>query len=400
MPWNIFVPFAAFLFGIIPYLYVGWRLTRSLTVIFPTKKKLIRLFVTAVFMFLNIMPVLFFLYSSTGNTDQLFVFEVDLQTEDYLFNFPFWAGIISIGEIIVYYLFIDIFQLLLRKFSEIRYKKWKYRLYVLRAVLFGVVITYVSIRSYIDTNSVRIDEYAMSFDGLPDNLKDLEMVFVSDLHYDRYTKGEKIEEFNRKMAETDPDLFLFSGDMVSRGNHFIDSAIETLNIENKELRQIACIGDHDFWTGINKTLAPLEEKGWEILDNEHLLIEHNGSTILITGITYIYSRKISKGALKRLLSNAPEADFRILLVHQPADSVVDTASEYGYDLLLAGHTHGGQIVFRSLGFKETPAKYENRLFSGFYDVNGMYAIVTNGIGLTATSIRYHAPAEIVKITLK
>ncbi len=400
MPWNIFVPFSAFLAGIIPYIYVGWRLTRSLSSLFPDSIKYIRYSVVTIFVFLNFMPVLFFFYSGLDRTGQLFVYKHELVLMDYLFNFPFWVGLIIIGEILTYYILIEIIQLISGKVSNTDSARLSRTMNILRIAIFGIMTFYVIIKSYIDTNRIRIKEYTEHIENLPDSLKDLEIVFVADLHIDRYTRGRKIEEFKQKIKSTNPDIFLFSGDMVSRGDYFISDAVETLNFIENHPSKIACFGDHDFWTGINETLVPLQQNGWQILDNEHLLIEHNGSRILITGITYIYSRRISRGNLERLLTTAPEADIKILLVHQPADMVIEAAADKGYDILLGGHSHGGQIVFLPMGFKLTPARFENRLFSGYYRIDDMTAVVSNGIGLTATPLRYNAPAEIIKIVLK
>lgn len=160
---------------------------------------------------------------------------------------------------------------------------------------------------------------------------------------------------------------------------------------------MACMGDHDFWANPVKISNGLDQCGWNFLENEHHLIEHKGKKILITGITYIYSRRITPAHLRELLESAPAADLKILLVHQPASMVMKAAQEFGYDLLLAGHTHGGQVVFKPFGIPLTPSRLENKFYSGYGEYKDMPVIVTNGVGLTLAPIRYQAPAEVVKI---
>ncbi len=75
------------------------------------------------------------------------------------------------------------------------------------------------------------------------------------------------------------------------------------------------------------------------------------------------------------------------------------AKKYGYHLMLAGHTHGGQIVFKPFGYSLTPSRFENEHFSGYKKDAEITLIVTNGIGLTLAPLRYNAQSEISKINL-
>ena len=100
-----------------------------------------------------------------------------------------------------------------------------------------------------------------------------------------------------------------------------------------------------------------------------------------------------------MLDRAPDADLRILLVHQPAEWLLNQASERSYDLLVAGHTHGGQIVIHPLGIPVTASMRETGYYSGEYTLGSMAIVVTNGVGLTLAPVRYHAPAEVTTIVL-
>jgi predicted MPP superfamily phosphohydrolase len=199
----------------------------------------------------------------------------------------------------------------------------------------------------------------------------------------------------------DVDLLFFSGDLVSEGRDYIASALDVMCNPASKLGSIACMGDHDFWTAARKIPREMKKCGWNFLQNEHCLFSYKGYHILVTGVTNIYSRRIKKYELERLLANAPDAnaDLKILLAHQPRDFLVETAAEYGYHLLLAGHTHGGQIVPHLFGMPITPSQAETRFYRGRYRHKGLHVIITNGIGLTLAPVRYHAPAEITRIIL-
>jgi predicted MPP superfamily phosphohydrolase len=89
-----------------------------------------------------------------------------------------------------------------------------------------------------------------------------------------------------------------------------------------------------------------------------------------------------------------------MLTHQPSEWLVDYSLKQGYNLFVAGHTHGGQIVFPVPGFLLTGSSFETDYVTGFYQVGEMLVSVNNGLGMTLAPVRYHAPAEVTLILLK
>ena len=94
---------------------------------------------------------------------------------------------------------------------------------------------------------------------------------------------------------------------------------------------------------------------------------------------------------RRVLDNVGDVKFRVR--HEEK-------LQGGYDLMVAGHTHGGQIVVRWFGWTFTPVRSETRLFTGFYQLDRMLLSVNNGLGLTLAPFRYGAAAEVTLIELK
>ena len=235
--------------------------------------------------------------------------------------------------------------------------------------------------------------------GLPESLKGLKLTLLGDIQIDRYTQGKKIIDFQNKINKNQTDIIMFAGDLVTRGQHFIPQALDIICNMPENPHKIAVMGDHDYWANPHKISTGMKDCGWDFLQNQHQLIQYNGNRILVTGITNIYSRRINKSTFDRILSTAPESDFKILLTHQPSPNLVRLAASHGYNLFLGGHTHGGQIAFKPFGFTITMSMFETPFFSGQYQYQNMPVIVTNGIGLTLAAIRYNVPAEITLITL-
>ena len=224
------------------------------------------------------------------------------------------------------------------------------------------------------------------------------MILFSDLQVDRFTQASKLEQVSRIIKNTRSDFLLFAGDLVTSGKKYTEQATEFVNRFAVQHR-IAVLGDHDFWSDPGRIPQNLRAGGWSFLEDAHQIFTFHGKKILITGVTHIYSKKINRQKLQVLLQNAPEADLKILLVHQPAEFIAETAAANGYQLMLAGHTHGGGIVSHIFGLPVTPSQKETQFYQGFFEFDGLKIMVTNGIGNTLSPLRYHAEAEVRILTI-
>ena len=399
MPWHLRMIITIFLLLIIVYVYFGFRFSRAVSNVFFISATKTRISTFSVLFLLNLFPILILLYFVSGNISHFFTLRDQLYWPDYVFLYPFWIGLIVLIEVFPYYLLIDITSIVFHIFKVSFLKSWIKWGSIFQFILPIIFIFYVGIRSYSDTSKTKIKQYLVPVKNLPAELQDLKLVLFADIQVDRYTQKQRLINLKQRINQLNSDLLLSGGDQVTYGEDFIDEGIQILCDMNASFARISCLGDHDYWSNSSKIAAGLKSCGWNFLENQHKLISYHDRKILVTGIVYIYSQKISQVKLDSLLSNAPQADLKILLVHQPAQKIIKAAKEHGYDLVLAGHTHGGQIVFKPFGFSLTPTMFENPHFSGYSDDLGIPVIITNGIGLTLAPLRYNAPAEISKISL-
>ena len=388
----------AFAVVVLPYIIVGWRLNAALQLIFPGHKKLTKRLIIVLFFFLNLLPFIVLVLFITGNSHN-YIYQQEVSLFDFFIIFPFWIGFLTIFELFFYFVAIDLLQFISGKIRPERKISLLKPFAFVRVILFIVFFLYVSFKSHSDTYMVRIASYTLNLKNLPDELSNLKLALVGDIQIDRYTQNEKINAFHSQLKQIDPDILLFAGDLVTRGTHFIPQGLEVMCNTDARIERIACLGDHDVWSNASQIAQGMLNCGWEFLDNKHHIIKYKGYDILITGITYVYSRRINPGRLQELLVNAPEADLKILLVHQPSQMIIEAAGKYNYHVMLAGHTHGGQIVFKPFGITLTPTMFENSFYSGRYQLGALTLFVTNGIGLTMMPLRFRAPAEIQQITI-
>ena len=399
MPWTLRMTLYAFLIALIPYGYVAWRLINAFTIVFPHSSRSAKIITISIMGLINLLPLIMLLYHLTNNSDHLFLNKPELTILDYLFNFPFWLGLIVILEVFPYFIASDMIQLIARFFATKNFSSWSRWLAYVRILLIGFFIIYVCFRVYTDTYRVRTVTQDIRIKNLPSTLNNLSLVLIADLQIDRYTQETKIREFKNQLQSHPADLLLFTGDLVTQGTYFIPQALRVLCNTKAKRSRIACVGDHDVWSDAPRIAKGLRDCGWIFLDNAHHIIHLDSANILVTGISQVYSKRISSRELENVLENSPQANLKILIVHQPAEKIIRAAEHNGYHLMLAGHTHGGQVVFKPFGVSLTPTQIENHIWSGYDKWKHLNIFVSNGIGVTLMPFRYQAPADIVKINI-
>jgi len=346
---------------------------------------------------LNIWPLIILFAYFSKQLDSLFLFKSYLTSWDYLILYPFWFGLIIIVETFFYYIGIDILQLLINLLAR-NFKDTLIKLLAAgKIILLILMAIYIVFRSYRDTNSIHLNKFSIKLEKKLPGLDHLDLQLVGDIQVDRYTGQEKLKLVQQQMDPHRPDILFFAGDLVTGGQGFTAEGIDFMCNRQANMERIACMGDHDLWSDAGAISQGLKNCGWKFIQNSHYTIEHHGFKIVVTVITHVYSQRIGKYELDLLLSNKPAGDIYILLVHQPADEIVRSAAAHGYDIFLAGHTHGGQVVFRPFGLHLTPSQFENPHYSGYKKVGNLNVFVSIGIGLTMMPLRYHAPAEVMQI---
>ncbi len=397
MPWFLRMTLTLFPIIALIQIYVFLGVKFSLREIWSSHKKKWNTLFWSFLVFFNIFPLSVIILYLFGHIYSLYIFQPEISLLDFLFSFPFWWGLISTFEIFPYFVLSDLLFLFVRRFKS--GFSWSRVLAIIKISLILFIFSYVGIRLYVDTYRVRLSDKKIQFNNIPNAFDDLRITLVGDIQVDRYTQEKKLEALQKQIRATNSDLLFFSGDLVTSGQYYIDQGLTAICSLTANGGKFACIGDHDFWANPRKISQGMSACGWSFLRNSHEIISWKEKTIIITGITEIYSKKMSSMDLSEILSQAPAADFKILLLHQPSPRLIDIAVQYGYHLILAGHTHGGQIQFKPFGKTLTPSMLETPYFSGTYQLGKTVVAVTNGIGLTLAPVRYHAAAEVTLLRI-
>lgn len=221
-----------------------------------------------------------------------------------------------------------------------------------------------------------------------------EIVLLNDLHVDRTTPLSRIQALIAEINGLHPDAVIIAGDWVDDQASAMVPQIAALSELKAPHGVYIVLGNHEFYNGLADWLQEFPRMGYKLLYNEGVALPEYG--IYIAGIPDSHSAKGLSGALKvdiykALQASAPE-DFRILLSHSP--DFIDSLYRGAVDLVVSGHTHGGQIFpFHWL------VKKANGYLAGLYNVKDMNLYVSRGAGTWGPSMRLLAPAEITLIKL-
>ena len=244
-------------------------------------------------------------------------------------------------------------------------------------------------------------------------LNGLKIVAISDIHGgSRGVTEEKIRAVVQKANEQNPDLIVLLGDYISekkRDHSEIKMPMEIIADNLKGLRAglgvYAVLGNHDGFYNDRKVAAELRRAGITVLENEIRTIEKNGQKLRLLGLKdhlklnswYTFDTEI-RGVVSK---SEPVGDF-IVLEHSPDIlEVLKYHKTLGKDfkLMLAGHTHGGQVWLPVLGTPVVPSSHGQKYSYGHKREGEMDIFVTSGIGTSILPIRFMMPPEIAVLTI-
>jgi predicted MPP superfamily phosphohydrolase len=312
----------------------------------------------------------------------------------------FWFGLVFVFQLATWVIIADLIKLVARFLSwdQNRITGIHYKVVV---ALIIVIFSYTGFKVYSDTTGIKTQKITLQIDQLPNTLNGFKIIHITDLQGDEYTGREEIARYIQKANDQNPDLIVFTGDLISYGTDFIKMSAEEFGKSNAKYGTYAVVGDHDYWAGLDNIEPALAEQDIPLLQDENQVV-HIDSTlnIVITGITEVYSKDSDPAVVDSLTNSAQDAAVKIMASHQVKDHLISSAQNNGYDMLLAGHTHGGQVRVPFMGMSFSASERETEYVSGLYREEDLSINVNNGLGFTLAPIRYNAPPNISVIKLE
>lgn len=242
---------------------------------------------------------------------------------------------------------------------------------------------------FVEPNLIKVRHY----DVPCKDLKGLHAVFISDLHIKKKDVA-RIRKIVKLVNAQKPDIVFVGGDYANGHSAKTTFDFELLGYEVSRINApygiYSVLGNHDWWAGGEVIRRNLEKFGIVVLDNSSVPVHIGGGKYLY--IAGVGDRDTRGAKPEAALKNT--AHPRIFLTHHP-DVFYDVKENV--DLILAGHTHGGQVVIPFWGPILIPTAYPKKFAHGMVEENGNRIIVTKGLGTSILPIRFNCPPEIVVI---
>jgi uncharacterized protein len=229
---------------------------------------------------------------------------------------------------------------------------------------------------------------------LPAAFDGLKVVAFGDVHYNWRIVAKHIAQVVAMANNANPDAIFLLGDYVSKqGKLAFPTGLADLQAR---LGVYAILGNHDFLGRDRIVTRQLERSGATVLRNRNLALEQGGQRIWVAGVDDLRSRTANLG---QALAGIPGTEVSILLAHNPDFAARAARIEPCIDLMLAAHTHGGQVKLPILGPPALPHNHKEWL-AGLYRVNGMWLYINRGIGMSSIAHRLNVRPEVSVITLR
>ncbi|MEW5800259.1 MAG: metallophosphoesterase [Bacteroidota bacterium] len=232
---------------------------------------------------------------------------------------------------------------------------------------------------------------------LPDDFDGFKIVQITDIHAGLTIKRDWIETVAEEVKNLSPDLIAFTGDLADGSVPHLKNDVAPLGELTAPYGKFFVTGNHEYYSGAEQWVNHAREMGYDVLMNEHRIISKNGSSVVLAGITDFSAGGMipsHKSDPKKALDGAPAEMTKILMAHQPR-SLYQTEG-LDLDLVLMGHTHGGQFFPWNL-----VATIGQPFIKGL-NVWGekTWAYVSKGTGYWGPPVRVGARSEITVLTLK
>lgn len=253
----------------------------------------------------------------------------------------------------------------------------------------GLLMVAAAFKKRLNHQDIVLERLPAAFDGY-------RILLITDIHRRRLPE-EMLTPLRGKV-----DAVFLGGDMTEKGAS-IERLLNNMTLAASVAPVYAVHGNHDYRANINLVDNIIRGSGARLLVDENCVIERDGAQFILTGVDF--PRQGGKKAYGPLPAVADAEAFRIILVHDPL--WLSRQQEIPADLILAGHTHGGQVVLPLIGNRHTDEFYR-RYNAGMYEIPRSYnaglpplkMLISRGFGTAHLPLRWRSPAEMHVLTLR
>ncbi|ACD52826.1 metallophosphoesterase [Clostridium botulinum] len=265
------------------------------------------------------------------------------------------------------------------------------------AICFGIFAYSI----YVEPNLLSVKNIEINNSSNIKNEDTIKIAQISDIHLGEYYAIDKLEKLVNKVNSQNADIIVFTGDLFDNVSKFEDTSkvAPILKKLNANIGKYAIYGNHDYGGGAKNIYKNvMEDSGFKILVNEQANVKlDSGKTMSILGLD---DALLGNPDVEKTARNIKGSNYNLLLLHEP--DLSDKFVSYNIDLILAGHSHGGQVKIPFLGEIVTPPLAE-KYKDGLYNLNtkrNTQLYVNSGIGNTKVPFRFMNVPEVSIFEIK
>lgn len=269
------------------------------------------------------------------------------------------------------------------------------------AVFLVALVFFLAVWSiFIEPGRLIVRSETITIQNWPKELDNLKIVAIGDIHPGSpFVDEEKLRKLVSLTNEQQPDLIVLLGDYMVREQFYrrvIDPEVTASILKDFKapLGVYAVVGNHDWWFDGVRVRKAFEGVGIRVLDNEVSEIKRNEAAFWLVGLADAWTgEQAIRGTFAKVTNSSPV----LVITHNPDLFVQLPASA---NLMLAAHTHGGQVNLPLLGRLIVPSDYGQRFAAGHIEENGKHLFVTTGVGTSILPLRFRVPPEIAVINVR
>lgn len=231
--------------------------------------------------------------------------------------------------------------------------------------------------------------------GLPRDLQGLRIVQLTDIHFGPFFGQAELERAVAMANDVRPHIAVITGDLITRAGDDLETCLWLLARLKADAGVYGCHGNHEKYAGVVEVADRLAaRRGFTILRRQAALLRFGAARLNLAGVDYYGTGTRVSPFLNGL---AEPGAVNILLQHNPAH--FPAAAQAGFDLMLAGHTHGGQVNVPVLSENINLARAFTQYVRGRYALGRSQLYVSCGLGTVGVPVRIGAPPEVTLVTL-